>query len=137
MALLCRIATSGAMSQEWGSFVGQQVSSRTVQRRLQQHGLSARRSWLRLPLQLHQDRSHQDGRIHVWRYRGEHTLTACIRHRHTSPSPDVMVWGTIGYTSRLPLVHTDGTLNSACYISGVLRPVAQPFIRALRNPTFQ
>ncbi|GFV97417.1 hypothetical protein TNCV_2039261 [Trichonephila clavipes] len=35
------------------------------------------------------------------------------------------------------LVHIDGTLNSAHYISGVLRPVALPFIRALRNPTFQ
>ncbi|GFT67704.1 hypothetical protein TNCV_271121 [Trichonephila clavipes] len=25
-----------------------------------------------------------------WSHRGEHTLAACIRHRHTSPSPGMM-----------------------------------------------
>ncbi|GFT85625.1 transposable element Tcb1 transposase [Trichonephila clavipes] len=64
-------------------------------------------------------------------------LSACIRLRHTDPTPVVMVWVVIGYTSRSPLGHIDGTLNSARYISGVLRPKALPFIRALRNPTFQ
>lgn len=166
MALMDRTATSGALSQEMGSFARQQVSARTVRRRLQQHGLSARRPWLRLPLTLHhrQERlqwceqrrtwrqewrdvifsdesrfclQHHDGRIRVWRHRGERTLPACIRHRHTGPSPGVMVWGAIGYTSRSPLVRIEGTLNSGRYISGVLRPVALPFIRALRNATFQ
>ena len=80
---------------------------------------------------------HHDGRIRVWRHRGERTLEACIRHRHTGVSPDVMVWGAIGYTSRSPLVRIDGTLNSGRYISDVLRPVALPFIRSLPNPTFQ
>ncbi|GFS88538.1 uncharacterized protein TNCV_1461661 [Trichonephila clavipes] len=42
--------------------------------------------------------------------------------------------GAIEYTSRSPLVSIDGTLNSERYISGALRPVAVPFIRALRNP---
>ncbi|GFW04114.1 transposable element Tcb1 transposase [Trichonephila clavipes] len=80
---------------------------------------------------------HQDGRIRVrWR-RGDRTLAACIRHRHTGLSPDMMVWDAIGYTSQSPLVRIDGTLNSARYISGVLRPVALPFIGVLRNPTFK
>ncbi|GFU40009.1 hypothetical protein TNCV_1002121 [Trichonephila clavipes] len=48
-----------------------------------------------------------------------------------------MVWGAIGYTSRLPLVHIEGVLNSVRYIPGVLRTVTLPFIRALRNPAFQ
>ncbi|GFY36063.1 transposable element Tcb1 transposase [Trichonephila clavipes] len=61
----------------------------------------------------------------------------CIRHRHIGPSPDVMVWDAIGYKSQSPLSRIDGTLNRARYISGVLRPVALPFIRALRNLTFQ
>ncbi|GFW90235.1 transposable element Tcb2 transposase [Trichonephila clavipes] len=39
--------------------------------------------------------------------------------------------------SRSPLFRVDSTLNSACYISGVLLPVALPFIRALRNPAFK
>ncbi|GFV92174.1 transposable element Tcb2 transposase [Trichonephila clavipes] len=49
--------------------------------------------------------AHQDGRI-------ERTLTACIRHRHTGPSPGVMIWGAIGYTARSPLVCTDCTLST-------------------------
>ncbi|XP_054710298.1 uncharacterized protein LOC129219995 [Uloborus diversus] len=52
MALMDRATTSRAVSQETGSFGRQQVSARTVRRRLQQHGLSARRPWLRLPLTL-------------------------------------------------------------------------------------
>ncbi|GFY29907.1 histone-lysine N-methyltransferase SETMAR [Trichonephila clavipes] len=80
---------------------------------------------------------HQDGRIHVWWHRGERTLAACIRHRHIGQSRDVMVWDVVGYTSRLPLVRTDGTLSSAHYISGMLRLVALPFIRAPQNPVFQ
>ncbi|GFV97921.1 uncharacterized protein TNCV_5069611 [Trichonephila clavipes] len=70
-------------------------------------------------------------------HQGDRTLAACIHLRHTGPSPDVMVWGAIGYTSRSPLVLIDGTLNSARYISGVLRPVALHFLRALKNRTFQ
>ncbi|GFX41890.1 uncharacterized protein TNCV_390031 [Trichonephila clavipes] len=65
-------------------------------------------------------KEHQDGHIRVRWHRGERILAACIRYRHTS----IMVLGVITYTSGSPLVHIDGTLNSACYISGVLRPVA-------------
>ncbi|GFW60976.1 transposable element Tcb1 transposase [Trichonephila clavipes] len=80
---------------------------------------------------------HQDGRFSVWRHRGERRLAACIRHHHTDPSPAVMVWSAIVYKSRSSLVHIDGTLNSARYISGMLRPLALPFIRALQNHMFQ
>ncbi|GFU66384.1 HTH_Tnp_Tc3_2 domain-containing protein [Trichonephila clavipes] len=53
MALMGRAAMSRALSQELGSFARQQVSARTVRRHLQQHGHSARKPWLRLPLTLH------------------------------------------------------------------------------------
>ncbi|GFT83666.1 transposable element Tcb1 transposase [Trichonephila clavipes] len=53
------------------------------------------------------------------------------------PSAGVMLWSAIGYMSRSPLVCIDATLNRVHYISSVLRPVALPFIQALRNPTFQ
>ncbi|GFT50370.1 uncharacterized protein TNCV_4750721 [Trichonephila clavipes] len=68
---------------------------------------------------------------------GERTLAAGIRHLHTGPSPGVVVWGAIRYTSRSSLVRIDGTLNSARYISSVLQPVVISFIRVLRNPTFK
>ncbi|GFV00008.1 transposable element Tcb1 transposase [Trichonephila clavipes] len=48
-----------------------------------------------------------------------------------------MAWGAIRYTSRSRLVRTDGTLSSARYISGVLRPLDLPFTRALLNPMLQ
>ncbi|GFT95733.1 hypothetical protein TNCV_311061 [Trichonephila clavipes] len=48
MVVMDRAATSRALNQELWSFARQQVSTRTVRRRLLQHGLSA----LRLPLTL-------------------------------------------------------------------------------------
>ncbi|GFW05823.1 transposable element Tcb1 transposase [Trichonephila clavipes] len=83
MALIDCAATSGTLSQELGSFVKQQVSARTVGRRLQQHGYTARRPGLRLPL-------HQDGRIRVRRHRDERPLAVCISHCHTGPLPVLM-----------------------------------------------
>ncbi|GFW70458.1 HTH_Tnp_Tc3_2 domain-containing protein [Trichonephila clavipes] len=49
MALMDRAATLPTLSQESRSFARQQVSARTVRRRLLQHELSAGRSWLQLP----------------------------------------------------------------------------------------
>ncbi|GFV16180.1 hypothetical protein TNCV_3379441 [Trichonephila clavipes] len=60
-----------------------------------------------------------------------------VANTHSSLSYWPILWCAIGYMSRSPLVRIDGTLNSARYISGVLQPVVLPFIRALRNTTFQ
>ncbi|GFU64869.1 transposable element Tc1 transposase [Trichonephila clavipes] len=102
MALSDRVALSRALSQALGSFARQKVFAQTVRRRLPQHELSARRSWLRLPLTLHhrQERlqwcdqrrtwthewpgiifsdeskfslQHQDSRIRIWWHHGELT----------------------------------------------------------------
>ncbi|GFY18648.1 transposable element Tc1 transposase [Trichonephila clavipes] len=35
---------------------------------------------------------HHDGRIPVWRHRGERLLNCCVMYRHTGPVPGVMVW---------------------------------------------
>ncbi|GFT95735.1 transposable element Tcb1 transposase [Trichonephila clavipes] len=65
-------------------------------------------------------------------------MSAWNRHRHTGPEPGMIVWDAIAYTSRSPHVRIDGTLKSARYISGVLRPVALPlFERALCNLTLK
>ncbi|GFX12643.1 hypothetical protein TNCV_3157641 [Trichonephila clavipes] len=53
MAVMDPAALSRSLSKELESFPRQQESTRTVRRRFQQHGLSARRPWLRLPLTLH------------------------------------------------------------------------------------
>ena len=49
----------------------------------------------------------------------------------------VMVWGAMSYTSRSPLVLTDDTLNSSCFLSIFLRLVSLPFVSAVLNSTFQ
>ncbi|GFT60548.1 transposable element Tcb1 transposase [Trichonephila clavipes] len=136
--------TSRVVRQELGSFARQQVSARTVRPRLQQHGLSARISWLRLHLTLHNRQKRLQG---VWSmtnlgarmlHESERVLAACIRHRrHTGKLFCVMVWDAIVYTSWSSFVRTGSLLNSARYISAVLRPVDLPFIQTLRNPTFQ
>ncbi|GFY14267.1 uncharacterized protein TNCV_3614561 [Trichonephila clavipes] len=71
---------------------------------------------------------HHDGRIRVWRHRGERMLNSCVMHRHTGSAPGIMVWGGIGYQSRTPLVLIACTLNSQRYISEVLEPVVLPYI---------
>ncbi|GFU84050.1 transposable element Tcb1 transposase [Trichonephila clavipes] len=75
--------------------------------------------------------------MRLLRHRDKRTLATCIYHRLTGLSLSVMVWSAVRYTSRPPLVRINGTLNSERYISGVLRNMALPFIRALRNATFQ
>ncbi|GFU37479.1 transposable element Tcb1 transposase [Trichonephila clavipes] len=45
---------------------------------------------------------HRDGRIRVWRHRGERMLNSCVMHHHTGPAQGIMVWGGIGYQSRTP-----------------------------------
>ncbi|GFT24892.1 transposable element Tcb1 transposase [Trichonephila clavipes] len=128
------------------------LSARTIRRRLQQSGLSARRLLLGLPLMLNHRRlrrqwgderrmwaaewnevvltdesriclKYHDGQIRVWRQRGVRMLNSCIVHRHTGPAPGITIWSGIGYHSRTPLVRIAGTLNSQRYISEVLEPV--------------
>ncbi|GFV30432.1 transposable element Tcb1 transposase [Trichonephila clavipes] len=83
---------------------------------------------------------HHDGRIRVWRHRGEWMLNSCVMHRHTGPAPGIMVWGGIGYQSRTPLVRIASTLNSQRYISEVFltfRAWPQPYYnRIIRDHTW-
>ncbi|GFY18817.1 transposable element Tcb1 transposase [Trichonephila clavipes] len=80
---------------------------------------------------------HHDGRIQVWRHRGERMLNSCVMHRHTGPAPGIMVWGGIGYHSRTPLVRIAGTLNSQRCNSEVLKPVFLPYIQGLATSIFR
>ncbi|GFS80314.1 transposable element Tcb1 transposase [Trichonephila clavipes] len=143
MAMMDRSVTSRTIAQHIESVMHHSVSARTIRRRLQQSGLSSRRPLPGLHLTQNHRRQwceerriwatewnevvftdesriclqHHDGRIRVWRHRGERMLNSCVMHRHTGPAPGIMVWGGIGYLSGTPLVHIAGTLNSQHYIS--------------------
>ncbi|GFV27189.1 transposable element Tcb1 transposase [Trichonephila clavipes] len=80
---------------------------------------------------------HHDSRIRVWRHRGERMLNSCVMHRHTGPTPDIMVWGGIGYHYRTLLVRIVGNLNSHRYISEVLEPIVLPYLQGLATAIFQ
>ncbi|GFV25440.1 transposable element Tcb1 transposase [Trichonephila clavipes] len=166
MAVTDRSVTSRTVAQHIESVTHHSVSACTIRRRLQQSGLSARRSLLGLPLtQSHRrlrrqwcderrmwvaewnevvftDQSriclqHHDDRIRVWRHRGERMLNSCVMHHLTGPAPGIMVWGGIGYQSRTPLVCIAGTLNRQRYIFEVLEPVVLPYLQGLATAIFQ
>ncbi|GFW01972.1 transposable element Tcb1 transposase [Trichonephila clavipes] len=119
MAVTDRSVTSRTIAQHIESVRHHSVSARTIRRRLQQSGLSARRPLLGLPLTQNHRRlrrqwcderrtwvaewnevvftdesriclQHLDGRIRVWRHRGERMLNSCVMHRRTSPAPGIM-----------------------------------------------
>ncbi|GFV91486.1 transposable element Tcb1 transposase [Trichonephila clavipes] len=142
----CRVSTTDRRGRSHPPQCTTSLSARTIRRRLQQSGLSARRPLLGLPLtqnhrRIHRRwcherrmwvaewnevvfteesricRQHHDGRIRLWRHRGERRLNICIMHCPTGPAPGIMVWGGIGYHSHTPLVCIAGTLNSQRYIS--------------------
>ncbi|GFT94886.1 transposable element Tcb1 transposase [Trichonephila clavipes] len=137
--------TSRTIAQNIKSVTHHSVAARTIQCRLQQSGLSARRPLLGLLLtQNHRHLrrqwcverrmwvaewnevvftnesciylQHHDGQIRVWRHRGESMLNSCVMHRHTGRAPGIMAWGGFGYHSRTALIRLTGTLNSQRYI---------------------
>ncbi|GFU39742.1 transposable element Tcb1 transposase [Trichonephila clavipes] len=166
MAGTDRSITSRTIAQHIESVTHHSVSARTIRRRLQQSGLSARRPLFGLPSTQNHRRllrqscnerrmwvaewnevvftdesriclQHHDGRIRVWRHRGERMLNSCLVHLHAGPAPGIMVWGGIGYHSRTPLVRIAGTLSSQRYISEVVEPSVLPYLQSLATAIFQ
>ncbi|UYV82263.1 hypothetical protein LAZ67_21001495 [Cordylochernes scorpioides] len=145
MAVTDRSVTSRTVVQHIQSVTYHPVSARTIQRRLQRlrrQWCDEKRMWtaecneIVFTDESHLCLQHHDGRIRVWRHRGERMLNSCIIHRHTGPAPGIMVWGSIGYHSRTPLVRIAGTLNSQRYISEVLEPVVFLTFRGCPQPYF-
>ncbi|GFT46120.1 transposable element Tcb1 transposase [Trichonephila clavipes] len=77
---------------------------------------------------------HHNGRIRVWRHRGERLLNCCVMHHHTSPSPNIMVWRDIGFLCHSRLVRIAGTLNSPRYISEMLESCSSHIFRVCYHP---
>ncbi|GFW86867.1 transposable element Tcb1 transposase [Trichonephila clavipes] len=125
--------TSRTVAQYNESVMHHSVSAHTIRRRFKQCGLSVIHPLLGLPLTQNHRRlrrqwcderrmwaaewnevvftdessiclQHHDGRIRVWRHRGERMLNSCVMHHHIGPAPGIMVWGGIGYPSRSPLI---------------------------------
>lgn len=73
--------------------------------------------------------SRSDGRVRVFRRRGERYAQCCIVERDRYGGGSVMVWGGITATHRSQLVVIDGTLNAQRYRDEILIPVVIPFLQ--------
>ena len=80
--------------------------------------------------------SYNDGPIRVRRNAGERNLRSCILQRQRGHTPNVMVWGTIGYNMRSHLLRIEGNLNSNRYIMRFYSPRYCPLFRKLHMPYF-
>ncbi|UYV64260.1 hypothetical protein LAZ67_3000095, partial [Cordylochernes scorpioides] len=146
---------------------GTQVSKMTINRRLRERNLRARRPLRCLPLtpvhrqvrlQWCRERSTWNcadwGRIvfsdesrfllcpenrrkRVWRRPGQRVDPGLTVEHHTGPQQGVMVWGAISFDSRTPLVVIPCTLTAQRYIDDILRPVLLLFLSHHPGLTFQ
>ncbi|KAJ4427377.1 hypothetical protein ANN_24998 [Periplaneta americana] len=57
--------------------------------------------------------------------------------RHTELTPDIMLWGAIGFNYKSPLVITQDKLNARQYINRVINPVVVPLMMNTENGKFQ
>ncbi|UYV69400.1 Transposase [Cordylochernes scorpioides] len=137
---------------------GTQVSKMTINRRLREWNLRARRPLRCLPLTLvhrqvrlqwcrerstwncsdwgrivFSDESRfllcpDDRRKRVWRRPGQRVDPDLTVEHHTGPQQGVMVWGAISFDSRTLLVVIPGTLTAQRYVDDILRPALLPFL---------
>ncbi|UYV72229.1 hypothetical protein LAZ67_9002258 [Cordylochernes scorpioides] len=146
---------------------GTQVSKMTINRRLRERNLRARRPLRCLPLtpvhrqvrlQWCRERSTwncaywgrivfsdesrfllcpDDRRKRVWRRPGQRVDPGLTVEHHTGPQQGVMVWGAISFDSRTLLVVIPGTLTAQRYVDDIIRPVLLPFLSHHPRLTFQ
>ncbi|UYV69295.1 hypothetical protein LAZ67_6003159 [Cordylochernes scorpioides] len=146
---------------------GTQVSKMTINRRLRELNLRARRPLRCLPLtpvhrqvrlQWCRERSTwncadwgrivfsdesrfflcpDDRRKCFWRHPGQRVDLGLTVEHHTGPQQGVMVWGAISFDSRTPLVIIPGTLTAQRYVDDILWPVLLPFLSHHPGLTFQ
>ena len=84
--------------------------------------------------------SHVDGRVRVWRRRGERYADDCVMQNNAWGGPSVMLWGGIGLNQLLGPVFFRGLgpgrgngVTAQRYINQILRPHVVPFFQAHGN----
>ena len=146
---------------------GTRVCDRTVRNRLRSAGLKARRPYVGIPLTLrhrHERRqwalthrrwtrrqwnvvlftdesrfnvSNADGRVRVWRRRGERLDPHNVIQRDRYGGGSVMVWAGIYHNGKTELIIVDWNLTSQIYCDEILEPVVVPFMRQHGVTLFQ
>ena len=115
-------------------YVGQVLTARHRAARLQwaqRHFRWGRQQWARV---LFCDESrfnlpHHDGRIRVFRRRGERFADNCLIERERFGGRSVMVWEGIMGRRKTNLIVVQGNLNAQVYFKQILKPEAVPFLQ--------
>ena len=153
-----RFQTAAQLARETRSIHGNRVSESTIRRRFRDHGLRShvaysgnmltperRRNrfvWCQQHLRWTQQQwqnvtftdeswfclNISDGRVRVWRRRGESYADCCVRQAPRWGGGRVMVWGSISWNDRTPSVVLDGNLTARRYVDEILQPVVLPFL---------
>lgn len=74
---------------------------------------------------------HNDGRVRVWRRRGERYNEDCIQQVTAHGGGSIMVWGGISAHHRTPLYLIQGRLNGQRYRDEILRRFAVPTLQQI------
>ncbi|GFW29598.1 transposable element Tcb2 transposase [Trichonephila clavipes] len=81
--------------------------------------------------------SNDDNRVRVWRPRGERLKLAFALQLHTASTAGEMVWRTIAYNTRSPLVLIRGTMTAQRYVHDILQTHVLSLIQRLPGVIFQ
>ena len=74
---------------------------------------------------------HNDGRMWVWRRRGERLQDECVKEMTPFGGGSVMVWAGFSAHHRTPLHHVQGNLNGQRYRDEILKPLVVPALQQI------
>lgn len=159
LTLRNRTITAESIARQTPGIHNNRISGQTVRRRLRRFGLRPRRihkgpmltrghrrarlEWARARRRwrLHTWRNiifsdesrfslrFSDGRMRVYRRRGERYADSCVQEIDRFGGGSVMVWGGICHNGRTELKIIDGNLNAVKYRDEILDGIVHPFIR--------
>ncbi|KAK7112337.1 hypothetical protein V1264_011806 [Littorina saxatilis] len=160
-AMQQRMATANNIRQRLQATTNTVVSGQTIRNRLHKFGLrarrpvrgttlttnhrAARRAWCTQHVKWQRQQWAQvlftdesrfclepaDGRIRVWRCRGERFAEDAVLERQRFGGGSVMVWGGISTRLRTPLYHVVGNLTGVRYQNEILQPLVVPALKAI------
>ena len=115
-------------------FVGQVLTARHRAARLQwtqHHFRLGRQQWARVLFsgESRFNLGYHDGRIRVFRRRGERFADNCLIERDRFGGGSVMAWGGIMFRRKTNHIVVQGNLNAQGSINQILQPEAVPFFR--------
>lgn len=115
-------------------YIGQIINNRNRNARMQwarRHSRWRRAQWANVLFsdQSRLNLSHADGRLRVFRRKGERFSDACVIEGDRFGGCGVMVWCGIMGGRKTDLIIIRGNMNAQAYIDNVLRPTVVPFMQ--------